>query len=370
MSIQILVLFMGIFNSRVKIFTEKEMRWKNLNNSKKSGAMNKLLKKPLVAKMLDRLNEQTELYRLLQDKAKDGVTRQEMRQILGKLRRDGGRTIDRREAMEIAHAIFPGRFTKRYDFSETRGHGDVARTSDISDRSAPIAESSSVVSSRHPSIGRQRLSSGTTHSLAAAPMAGYRRRPGQRSPVLQVPISPPRMSKLLPNSFPTHFGNFNVKVAGLIVLLILVIMSGFWWFGMRDTGDQSKLNSVVGPTMSGSLVSDDSSQSAGARYVEYPQGIVNGEGVSNRRVLFFYASWCPFCRPADVEFRERMNEIPNDVTVIRVNYNDSDTDEGEKSLARQYGVTYQHTFVQIDPDGTAVTTWNGGKLKELLNHIK
>lgn len=147
-------------------------------------------------------------------------------------------------------------------------------------------------------------------------------------------------------------------------------MSGFWWFGTRNTQDQSKLNSVVDQTMSETLASDDSSQSTGARYVEYPQGIVNGGGVSNRRVLFFYASWCPFCRPADAEFRERMSEIPSDVTVIRVNYNDSDTDEGEKNLARQYGVTYQHTFVQIDLDGAAVATWNGGKLKELLNHIK
>lgn len=361
---------MGIFSFKDKMFSKWSMRWKNVKYSKQSGAMKELLDKPAVAKALDRWDEQKELYDLLRSKADGGVTRQEMRQILGKLRRGGGKSIDRTEAMKIAHAIFPGRFADRYDFSETRDQGDVAQTSDISDHSAPAVESPSVVSSRHSSVGRRRLSSGATPSLAAAPMAEYRRRSGQRSPVPQVPISPPRMSKPLPNSFPTHFGAFNVKAAGLIVLLILIIMSGFWWFGTRNTQDQSKLNSVVGPTMSGSLVSDDSSQSTGARYVEYPQGIVNGGSVSNRRVLFFYASWCPFCRPADAEFRDRMSEIPGDVTVIRVNYNDSDTDEGEKNLARQYGVTYQHTFVQIDPDGTAVATWNGGKLKELLNHIK
>ena len=32
---------------------------------------------------------------------------------------------------------------------------------------------------------------------------------------------------------------------------------------------------------------------------------------------------------------------------FRVNYNDSDTDDVETSLAREYGVAYQHTKVAI-----------------------
>ncbi|KXK10180.1 MAG: hypothetical protein UZ22_OP11002000912 [Microgenomates bacterium OLB23] len=56
--------------------------------------------------------------------------------------------------------------------------------------------------------------------------------------------------------------------------------------------------------------------------------------------------------------------------VIRVNYNDPQTDDEEKALAKQYGVGYQHTFVQIDQQGNEVTKWNGGSLKELLSSIK
>ncbi len=89
-----------------------------------------------------------------------------------------------------------------------------------------------------------------------------------------------------------------------------------------------------------------------------------------RRVLFFYANWCPTCIPADASFMKEQDKIPDDVTVLRVNYNDTETDQAEKDLAAQYQITYQHTFVQIDSLGNAVTKWNGGKLEELLANIK
>ena len=90
----------------------------------------------------------------------------------------------------------------------------------------------------------------------------------------------------------------------------------------------------------------------------------------NRRVLFFYASWCPTCIPADAEFAANLGKIPSDVSVIRVNYNDPETDTEEKALAQKYGVTYQHTYVQIDAAGEKVAAWNGGAVDELLANIK
>ena len=106
-----------------------------------------------------------------------------------------------------------------------------------------------------------------------------------------------------------------------------------------------------------------------SRYVQYSKQDLDSAS-SNRRVLFFYASWCPTCRPADESFTQNENKIPSDVKIIRVNYNDPDTDQEEKDLARKYGVTYQHTFVQIDEAGNEVTKWNGGKLDELLSKVK
>ncbi len=91
---------------------------------------------------------------------------------------------------------------------------------------------------------------------------------------------------------------------------------------------------------------------------------------TTRRVLFFYANWCPTCKPADESFSQNTSQLPSDVTVIRVNYNDTDTDQAEKDLAKKYGVTYQHTFVQIDEQGNEVVKWNGGSIDELLKNIK
>ncbi len=110
--------------------------------------------------------------------------------------------------------------------------------------------------------------------------------------------------------------------------------------------------------------------SAGSRYVEYSKATILDQAATSRRVLFFYANWCPICKPADADFRANSSKIPADVTVIRVNYNDTDTDQEEKDLAKKYAVTYQHTFVQIDPQGKAVTKWNGGQINELLANIK
>jgi len=63
-------------------------------------------------------------------------------------------------------------------------------------------------------------------------------------------------------------------------------------------------------------------------------------------VLYFYASWCPICRREVPDMYAAFNSL-NDESLVafRVNYNDSDTDNDEVALARQFGVPYQHTKV-------------------------
>jgi thiol-disulfide isomerase/thioredoxin len=115
--------------------------------------------------------------------------------------------------------------------------------------------------------------------------------------------------------------------------------------------------------------SEDSMMKDDARYVEYSKTVLDNSS-DKRRVLYFYASWCPICRPADADFKQNSSKIPEDVVVIRVNYNDPDTDQEEKDLAKKYGITYQHTFVQIDTQGKEITKWSGGQTDELLTNLK
>jgi thioredoxin 1 len=111
------------------------------------------------------------------------------------------------------------------------------------------------------------------------------------------------------------------------------------------------------------------SQTANARYTAFSPLILQ-DAASKRRVLFFYASWCPTCRPADAAFRMNTAQIPKDVIVVRVNYNDMDTDQEEKDLATKYGITYQHTYVQIDAEGKEIQKWNGGSVEELIVNLQ
>lgn len=105
------------------------------------------------------------------------------------------------------------------------------------------------------------------------------------------------------------------------------------------------------------------------RYIEYSDSAFE-QAKDKNRVLFFYASWCPTCRPADADFAENMSQIPENVMVFRVNYNDPDTDDSEKRMSERHGITYQHTFVQVDSLGDEVKKWNGGELRELLQNIQ
>lgn len=103
-------------------------------------------------------------------------------------------------------------------------------------------------------------------------------------------------------------------------------------------------------------------------YIEHSSGVLENVSNSNKTVLFFYASWCPTCRPVNEELLS--SELPSDLNIIRVNYNDPDTDNEERNLAEKYGVTYQHTFVQIDSSGNELSKWNGGGLQNLLEKLQ
>jgi thiol-disulfide isomerase/thioredoxin len=82
-------------------------------------------------------------------------------------------------------------------------------------------------------------------------------------------------------------------------------------------------------------------------------------------VLFFKADWCPVCKALDTNIRANLSNIPKGVSVLIVNY-DNSTD-----LKKKYGVTYQHTFVQVDKNGNQIAKWSGAAdLVEIVGRLK
>ena len=70
-------------------------------------------------------------------------------------------------------------------------------------------------------------------------------------------------------------------------------------------------------------------------------------------VYFFNASWCSTCKVARDNFEASLSEIPADLTLVLVDFDDS------QDLRVAYGVTIQHTFVQIDDNGGLLKKWSG-----------
>jgi thioredoxin 1 len=127
-----------------------------------------------------------------------------------------------------------------------------------------------------------------------------------------------------------------------------------------------KSDSANNPNQQKTPTTGNTNQNIG-KYFDYSKEAFE-QAANNRRVLFFYANWCPTCRPIDAEFKTKSSEIPKDVAIIRVNYNDTETDQEEKDLARKYGITYQHTFVLIDLNAVELKKWNGGGIDKLKDN--
>lgn len=82
-------------------------------------------------------------------------------------------------------------------------------------------------------------------------------------------------------------------------------------------------------------------------------------------VLYFRASWCPTCQAADRDIRASLADIPAGVTILDVDYDNS------AELKKKYGVTYQHTFVQVDAAGVQIKKWSGSRtLEDILKNIQ
>jgi len=94
-----------------------------------------------------------------------------------------------------------------------------------------------------------------------------------------------------------------------------------------------------------------------------PEKIARAETGDN--VLFFHASWCPSCRRLNSDIEDNSSSIPQGLTILKVDYNK------ETELKKKYGVTTQHTLVQVDKDGNLIAKWSGGStLTNLVSRIK
>ena len=106
------------------------------------------------------------------------------------------------------------------------------------------------------------------------------------------------------------------------------------------------------------------SEAASQSYITYDQYQASKNTYADSKVvLFFNATWCPDCRAINEALTSDPGKIPAGTTVVSVDY------DQHADLRQRYGVTMQHTVVQINSSGDKVRQWastsTDGLLKEL-----
>ena len=160
-----------------------------------------------------------------------------------------------------------------------------------------------------------------------------------------------------------------IAIVGVVIVALVLILN--LTGGDESVNDnepvvnetiETSTNEGVRAAEEGQTVKEVSEAGSAGLYTQYDSNLEQYEG--KNIVLFFKADWCPSCRVLDADLRESLSDIPEDVVVLELNY------DTETELKKKYGVTTQHTMVQVDTSGEMIKKWSGGnRLEDLLSQI-
>lgn len=133
----------------------------------------------------------------------------------------------------------------------------------------------------------------------------------------------------------------------IAIIVLALVVSGVFYFAIRQksqkaTNPQEKaLMEKEGGAMK--ILAGTSAPLIDFNKVDYDEALKSDKLI----VLYFYANWCPICKEELPNgLYPAFNQLTTDKVIgFRVNYNDSQTDNDEENLARDFGVAYQHTKV-------------------------
>jgi len=148
---------------------------------------------------------------------------------------------------------------------------------------------------------------------------------------------------------------------GLSIIIVVAILGAVW---LASTVKQSSQDRRVGKTEISDVAPSTVNMAIPAdraSYVPYSQEQLKQSLTKGNVLLFFAAtSWCQTCIGLDKELIERYTEIPEDLTILKVDY------DRDAELKKKYFVTVQHTLVLLDASGKEITRWVGGGIDLLL----
>lgn len=150
-------------------------------------------------------------------------------------------------------------------------------------------------------------------------------------------------------------------VLGLVALVLIAVVVLFVNSTnmTKNTADENIVPVLETNTETGEAIEEN----LVGMYVPYDSAFLE-KADKQAVVLFFRASWCPTCKALHEDIVANISNIPNKLVILDVDY-DSYADLKEK-----YGVTVQHTLVQVDKDGNMLQKWSGSSnLGEVVSGV-
>ena len=134
---------------------------------------------------------------------------------------------------------------------------------------------------------------------------------------------------------------------------------------MTQSGDQAMIEKDVAKDTNAMMQQSKDTMMKAGSYESYAPEKVALASTTHHVILFFRASWCPTCRVVDADIKANLSKIPENLTILDVDYDNS------TALKQKYGVTYQHTFVQVDASGTLIKKWSASPtLAAIVSQVK
>ncbi len=122
----------------------------------------------------------------------------------------------------------------------------------------------------------------------------------------------------------------------------------------KDNSSMSSANSSSSSTMNMDM------SKAGIFTTYAPDALTKTEGHKN--VIFFSAPWCPTCQATNKDIQANLNNINPKLHILSADFDTS------VELRQKYGVTMQHTFVEIDASGNLIKKIGGlATVKDINN---
>lgn len=106
--------------------------------------------------------------------------------------------------------------------------------------------------------------------------------------------------------------------------------------------ESSAGTSQISATYKGQVIAGDVTKYIRFNWDDYQKALSEGKVI----YFYFYANWCPICREERPKILEAFNEMNYpDVIGFEVHFNDNEVTDDDKKLAREFGISYQHTTV-------------------------